>query len=315
MTSPKSIQATVVAASATHLHDVGIVTLELTYPRFIHAELMTHRVFSRNAASSRAIPVERVLESVQNDPAMPVRFGANHKGMQDTGHEHETPVILLDQHGHEVLMSPRDAWRDAAKSAAEYSMAFHAAGYHKQVCNRLTEPYQWMKTLVTSTEWSNFLELRDHEAADPTFQVLAKAIREALEEAPYRESGFHLPYIRDEEIAAGRHTLLTLALASANRCKRVSYDRLDGGGANSIERDAAEASEMSRAVPMHASPFEHQASHLPSPGWCSANFQGWWQFRQVIGRNLPYLKCLPSDHSAQMLSVMNEITSALGAKQ
>jgi thymidylate synthase ThyX len=59
-----------------------ITTFELEYPRFIHGELMTHRLFSRNAASSRAIPINKMMDQVLTAPAMPVEWGLNKSGMQ-----------------------------------------------------------------------------------------------------------------------------------------------------------------------------------------------------------------------------------------
>ena len=90
MLSKETIQAYVDAGQmevkviADSISESGkrITTFQLKYPRFIHSEVMTHRVFSRNASSSRAIPVKKMIEQVRNNPAMPIHWGANQSGMQ-----------------------------------------------------------------------------------------------------------------------------------------------------------------------------------------------------------------------------------------
>lgn len=290
----KEISARVVAHTASDYHDTDIITLELVYPRFIHSELMTHRVFSRNAASSRAIPTLKQLEDVREAPAMPERFGANQRGMQDDGRDHNAPVELLDRQGNVFPCSPERAWHEAAIAASEYAQGFHAAGYHKQVANRLIEPFVWMKTLVTSTEWANFFELRAHEAADPTFQVLAKLMASAIADSEPGYATHHIPYISDEEIEEFGQEPELLMMASANRCKRVSYNTFDGKRL-SIEAEAAECREMIDASPRHASPLEHPAVVLPRDDLFSGNFRGWWQFRQIVEKKLPHVKAVPAE--------------------
>jgi thymidylate synthase ThyX len=288
------ISARVVAHTCNDYHDIDLITLELVYPRFIHSELMTHRVFSRNAASSRAIPTPKQLEAVRETPAMPERFGANQKGMQDDGHDHDAPVELLDRRGRILPCTPAEAWVDAAETAAEYALAFHSAGYHKQVANRLIEPFVWMKTLVTSTEWDNFFELRDHEAADPTFQELASQMGLVIRLSEPRYATHHLPYISGEEFEEFGHCPKLLMMASANRCKRVSYNTFDGKRL-SIEEEASECQDMIDATPRHASPLEHPAVVLHSSDLHSGNFRGWWQFRQIVEKQLPYVKAVPAE--------------------
>ncbi len=142
---------------------VRITTLELEYPRIIHSELMTHRVFSRNSASSRAIPVSKVIELVESNPAMPVHWGKNQAGMQAKEE--------LDDLNKEAV---RQLWLEAAKQAVSIAKVMADIGGHKQVVNRILEPFQHMKVVVTSTEWANWDWLRDHPDADPTIHALAK---------------------------------------------------------------------------------------------------------------------------------------------
>lgn len=119
---------------------IRITTMELEYPRIIHSELMTHRVFSRNSASSRAIPVSKVIELVESNPAMPVHWGKNQPGMQAKEE--------LDPINKEAV---RQLWLEAAKQAISIARVMNDLGAHKQVINRILEPFQHMKVVVTST--------------------------------------------------------------------------------------------------------------------------------------------------------------------
>jgi len=278
----KMISAKVICDSKSR-QGVRITTMELEYPRIIHSEFMTHRVFSRNAASSRAIPVAKMLERVRLNPAMPVSWGKNQAGMQ-AGEEHNA-LVSIPQISDERI-DKEQAWWSAAQDASAYSEAFSTAGYHKQVANRLTEPFQWMRTLVTSTEWDNFFELRDHPDADPTFQALAAAMREAMKGSAPVEREYHLPYITEEEFSLYKTPVLFKA--SANRCKRVSYFTFEGGSV-SIAREAADFDDMVSSKPLHASPLEHPAAAVDADRY-SGNFRGWYQFRHAWAGSSPYRK-------------------------
>lgn len=251
---------------------VRITTLSLRYPRFIHSEFMTHRVFSRNAASSRAIPVEKMIEQVRNDPAEPIYWGMNKPGMQATEE--------WDFDG-ENGSFPLQVWRAAADRAAEFAGRLHIAGLHKQVVNRLLEPWQWMHTVVTATEWDNFFRLRCHPDAQPEFQQLATMIREVMENHnPQRiyPGSWHLPYVSVAERAD--IPLKEVLLLSVARCARVSYLKHDGTPA-AIEEDLKLAKRL--LGPQHMSPFEHQAKSTPDAVRWSNNFRpGWTQFRELV---------------------------------
>ncbi len=115
-----------------------LTTMELKYPRFIHSEFMTHRVFSRNASSSRAIPVSKLIDQIIANPAMPIHWGKNQPGMQ-ASEEHNAEVIHEDpEYRH---MSKEEAWLAARDEAVKFAMAFDKAGYHKQIVNRILEPF------------------------------------------------------------------------------------------------------------------------------------------------------------------------------
>lgn len=151
---------------------VDLITLQLRYPRFIHSEFMTHRVFSRNASSSRAIPVAKMLAQVRNDPAMPIHWGANQAGMQAHAE--------LQGIGRSRAAA---RWKLAAEAAANHAEVLNELGLHKQVANRILEPFQLISVIVTATEWANFFELRNHPDAQPEIRQLAVVMLEAISQS------------------------------------------------------------------------------------------------------------------------------------
>ena len=244
-----------------------ITTLQLKYPRFIHSEFMTHRAFSRNSMSSRAVPVAKMIEQVRNDPALPVHWGKNQPGMQaraelDGPHESRAKI----------------AWGLAAQRAAETAEKLATIGAHKQIVNRILEPFQWMHTVVTATEWDNFFALRCHPDAQPEMQVLAFAMRGAMDASTPWPTEHHFPYVREED---GVMSTWRRAMISAARCARVSYLKHDGT-APSIGDDLALFERLAGGTPIHASPLEHQGLAMEHPRRRSRNFVGWWQFRELF---------------------------------
>lgn len=271
----KLITAKVIADSVAE-NGSRITTFELEYPRIIHSELMTHRVFSRNAMSSRAIPIKTMIEQVINNPAMPVRFGANQPGMQDKGGDH---TVLLG-----AGYTAEEWWGLAALSAAKFAQEFSEAGYHKQVGNRLLEPFQRMKMVLTATEFNNFWWLRVDKDADPTIYQLSEVMKDAYDASTPRllkPGQWHTPYVDhvygmaagsgdfdkpefigycvyDED---GKPVSLTLEEAlsiSSSCCAQVSYRRL-----NSTKDKALDIyDKLLSGNKVHASPFEHQATPI-----------------------------------------------------
>lgn len=274
-------EAKIIADSVTNTGK-RITTLQLCYPRFIHSEFMTHRVFSRNASSSRAIPVAKMIEQVRNDPAMPIHWGKNQPGMQ--AHEELTG---------DDLEQIQIAWHEAALCAADNASYMNSRGAHKQVVNRILEPFQWIHVVVTATEWDNFFELRDHEDAQPEIRHLAQLIKQAMsasEPVELRGSEWHLPYITEDDrvkIASITKTyeeaVVLASKVSAARCCRVSYLKHDGH-ASTIEEDLALCDRLAGSRPIHASPFEHQAMADPFFDYSDlhGNFVGWVQSRKVM---------------------------------
>jgi len=248
------IAAKVIAHSIAN--DIPLITMELNYPRFIHSEFMTHRMFSRNASSSRAIPVEKVIEQVRNSPAMPIHWGKNQPGMQ----------------AREVLDNGKVWWESASLSAIQEATYLYQRGYHKQIVNRVLEPFQWIKVIVTATEWDNFFNLRLHPDAQPEIQELARCMRKAVDSSTPQElkpGEWHLPYINEDEICMAQVgysepyciNLDDLIKCSVARCARVSYNNHDNSSPD-IEKDIALADKLLEAG--HMSPLEHQLTPMLS---------------------------------------------------
>lgn len=242
-----------------------VTTFLLTYPRFIHSELMTHRSFSRNAASSRAIPIDKIIEQVRTNPAMPIRWGKNGKGMQDHG-------VFTDS---TETASCEAQWKEAANRAIESAMALKNLGLHKQIVNRVLEPFMWMTTLVTATQWENFFSLRVHKDAQPEFQHLSHLILKTyLGSQPVKKEWgeWHIPFgDRLENV----DNAVRLKIATA-RAARTSYLTIEGPSAP--EKDIALHDILAQNG--HWSPFEHacQAGAEKAIG----NFVGWSQYRHFF---------------------------------
>lgn len=282
------ITAEVVADSIAN--DIRLTTLSLTYPRFIHAEFMTHRMFSRNASSSRAIPVTKMMEQVETYPAMPIHWGANRKGMQAKEEVEDTGACHSE-------------WVDAAISSIAHVRELNSQGLHKQVANRILEPFQFIKVVVTATEWDNFFQLRLHPDAQPEIQELARVMNNAMARSYPRELGpgdWHVPFVNDGYIPAWNKESLDAVKCAVARCARVSYMNHDGSNPD-IKKDIELHDRLLES--RHMSPFEHVATPIRStlaedwwlengvthvtkdgngfPYW-SGNFRGWIQYRQVL---------------------------------
>lgn len=256
------MQAEVILASKTTTSANPIYTIRLRYPRIIHGEIMTHRVFSRNARSSRAVPVKTMLNEVENTPFIPWHWGKNQKGMQ-AAEECNEPVTIFPQLYLEDV-SREEAWVWASRNAIDVAREFMEAGYHKQLPNRLLEPFSWIDTLITSTEWDNFLWLREHGAAEPHLQDLAKLAHHALGTSDFqvlKPGEWHLPYITNADRAVSKGWEMPddwLCKISAARCARISYKPFDGDA--SYEREIERYNHLVTDERVHASPLEHQAT-------------------------------------------------------
>ena len=279
-----TIEAKIIEDSIS-LEGKRITTFQLLYPRFIHAELLTHRVFSRNASSSRAIPVKKMIQMVREEPAMPIHWGKNQPGMQA-----KEELLLGDK------MHAERLWRMAAIKASQMAEDMMELGLHKQVANRILEPFQHISVVLTATEFDNWFELRAHPDAQPEIQFLAKEMQIRREYSVPKNldvGEWHLPYVtqdeRNDQFFKNNPELLRQV--SAARCCRVSYLKHDGSAA-SISDDLALCEKLVGAKPLHASPFEHQATpDIVEPSefggkWrfpeMHGNFTGWCQYRKQI---------------------------------
>jgi hypothetical protein len=323
-----------VLKSINTLNGARMMTLRCHYPRIIHAEVKTHSALKTNSASSRAVPVKAMNESILNDVAMPVRFGANQAGMQDRGSEHNGRVYHPE---HMINFNGRDAWQAAAADAVLWADVLSEAGYHKQICNRVTEPYQWMDVIMSGSEWANLFWLRCDEDADPTFQLLADLCLQAYLHDSWDELGegdYHLPFVHYQRDECGKQqfytceidcsdsytngfqyekplTLEEAQLVSMSVSAQASFRKADA----TLEKALVIEQKLFSGKKVHASPSEHQAkvvgipdairpfhhvpegvTHITVEGqYGSGNLIGWVQLRQLI----------PNNHQSNMEAVLN----------
>lgn len=272
---------------------IRLTTFELKLHRFELASFNTHRALSRNSSSNRAIPNSKVLKEILYDLAWPVFWGKNKAGMQ--ANEELTGIKLALVKG---------IWKIASIIAVGLSYTLSKLGLHKQLCNRLIEPFSWTRTIVTATEFDNFFTLRCDKDAQPEIKMLAELMREEYNKSTpilldYNE--WHLPYITSEEKET--LSLEECQKISVARCARVSYLNHDGKQ-TSKEKDFELYNRLVGGKIKHSSPCEHQAK--PVRGWTSekgvthltkdqdnwfgntnrqiwsGNFRGWIQYRQLI---------------------------------
>lgn len=212
----------------------------------------------------------------------PLHWGKNMSGMQ-AKEEHNALV----RSGDGFLIYREDAWWEAMSNAINTARAFADAGYHKQIVNRLLEPFAHINVVVTATEWSNFFALRRHEDAEPHIKLLAYRMWEAMKHSVPAEIDtlkWHLPYITAEDIWMLKDdpTLSSkLIKISVARCARVSYFTHDGKTSH-IDKDLELYDRLVGAEPLHASPAEHQATPATDPKVWSGNFRGWIQYRKGL---------------------------------
>ncbi len=268
------ISAKVIADSVSYGGD-RLTTFECTFPRFILAEVNTHRVLSRNSASSRAIPVEKMLDKLMNNPAEPVGWPAEQRGMQG---------------GEQLEGFERDAartmWYDARDAVLEvveaylYNFQAKSSRVHKQVINRVLEPWLPHTAIITGTDWAGFFEQRLHPDAQPEFHELAIQMKKEMDKSQptlVPESFWHRPYVTLDEIVEFGPDVATKV--SVARCARVSY--LTHDGVRDIDKDIELYNRLAEHKPAHASPFEHVAT--PFNGVRNkGNFTGWTQLRHIL---------------------------------
>ncbi len=276
-----------IIADSISEHGIRITTMELCYPLIVHAEFMTHRMFSRNAASNRAIPTHRIIEQVESGAFYPTHWGKNQPGMQAD-----------DKLTGDDLREAHDIWTESVTNSVKSAQKLNVTGLHKQIANRVLMPYQYIKVIVTATEWDNFFKLRLHPDAQPEIQELARCIMKAMDyytPIELEHGEWHLPYVVAEDCV--KTTTDNFVKLSVARCARVSYLNHDNENPD-VEKDIALADKLLQAG--HMSPFEHQATPMKRYAWFdenwvdgtthmtrdgvfwSGNFRGWIQYRQLI---------------------------------
>lgn len=296
------ITARIIADSVSP-EGVRMTTMEIEYPRFILAELNTHRMLSKNSASSRAIPVKAMHEQIKTAPAGPVYWGKNQPGMQ-------AKVELTDND----LADAGFIWKRAMEDALHWAWALaDRVGLHKQIANRITEPWMTMKTVISGTEWANFFWLRDHPDAQPEIAELAQKMREAYNSSTpqlLHPGEWHVPYVntyRDTHTGVLHYldnsdhyiTADEARVISASCCAQVSYRKND----DTLEKAKKIFHQLIESEPAHASPVEHQATPMDISTMCrfepetwepgvthvsangslwSGNLRGWIQHRKLI---------------------------------
>lgn len=250
-----------------------LTTIEATYPRFIHSEMLTHRQFSRNSASSRAIPTWKMIENVENHPVVPLHWGKNQSGMQ--------AFEVVDG---DTERCARGVWDTARWDAIKHAKRLNDLGIHKQIINRVLEPYMWITVIISGTEWSNFFALRCHKDAEPHMQHIAYMMRDAIDASTPKEigrDGWHMPLMGfdgDESLHPS-----VKPYVSVGRCARVSYLTHDGKRDPQADLDLSQRLSTNK----HMSPFEHVARPMtwPERQTCQklhSNFRGWVQLRKLI---------------------------------
>jgi hypothetical protein len=238
---------------------------------------MTHRMLSKNSASSRAIPVEKLIKDVIADPYIPLVWGKNQTGMQ--------AFSFLEG---EELETAQAIWEAAMHDAVRSATGLAAVKAHKQIVNRILEPFSHITVLCSGTEWSNFLGLRDHSAAEPHIQILAREIRKCLENDPIQDlkpGEWHLPFVDRTQIKDP----IKLSVA---RCASTSYKTVDGFDMT-LEKAIEIHDKLIGSTPLHASPAEHVAyadhwgrffgvgESWDKPNY-HGNFIGFCQYRKTL---------------------------------
>ena len=260
LVSPFGTKAKVNCASISE-YGVRLTTFEVRFHRFVLAECNTHRDFSRNSASSRAIPVEKIRNNVMEDPALPIYWGANQKGMQ-----------AAEELDAATMAQCEEIWLRARREAVDFAVLLEEMGLHKQLTNRLLEPYMWHTAIITATRFDNFFWQRCHKDAQPEMRAAADAMQLAYytsEPKLVKNGDWHLPFTDETDWLLMRDIMVDptdevglvegMKHISAARCARVSY--LNHNGQRSIQDDLTLYNRLAHG--QHWSPFEHVATPCP----------------------------------------------------
>ncbi len=275
-----------IIADSINPHGNRLTTFILEYPRFVHAEFMTHRMFSKNAASSRAIPFEKFVQQIKDNPAMPEFWGKNQSGMQ----------------ANEELQSldrgiAKSLWLEARDSAIECAEELNKLGLHKQIVNRILEPWFHIRVICTATEYQNFFALRAHKDAQPEIRVLAEMMLEAYNNSHPKELNtgeWHIPFGGSMDESKIKDIILSTEPAPESveflkmeikkkiavaRCARVSY--FNHEGKDDYDADIKLCNRLFGTNPKHLSPAEHVAEAQGNDQFVG-NLRGYKQYRKFF---------------------------------
>ncbi len=279
-----------------------LTTMKVVMPRMILAEFNTHRILSKNSASSRAIPFNKMMDAVLQTPFIPLKWMKEHKGMQGTEYISDTRQIYELQR----------LWIQSSMDACNRAQSMNNRGLTKQMCNRILEPYMYHTVIVSGTEWSNFFALRAHEAAEIHMQELANKMLEAYNASePNKLKGgeWHIPYGDNIDLASHKWAfagfkagddmpqIIRVKIATA-RIAGISYTIVgDDGLEEDYEKLIRRHDKLSTSG--HWSPFEHCAMALPEDefgtrDYTSGNFVGFKQYR----------KCFKNENQADSRIIM-----------
>lgn len=285
------ITAEIVADSINPCGD-RLTTFVLEYPRFFHADVMTHRMLSRNGSSSRAMPSMTLLKRILKNMQMPHFWGKNQPGMKARAELSNTRKRLA-----------KIIWMMSGYTACFFSYLLNKIGLHKQHANRITEPFATMRLIVSATDWQNFFMLRNHPDAQPEFEILASIMQKLYNESVPKklEAGeWHIPFgenINPDKLAnilipddfdCSSETMIQIIQEGKRkiavaRCARVSYYNYHGK--DDYESDLKLYRDLVESKPMHLSPTEHVAQALDKSERVG-NFKGWKQMRKfILGEN------------------------------
>jgi hypothetical protein len=268
------VSAKIICDSTNQLQ-TRLTTIQIHVPKWLLQEINTHRVFSRSYNSARAIPSRVMRQSADFEPKI---WLANQPGM--SSHTELRDVRLYCA----IIV-----WHSLTAVVKFGHWLLELCGLHKQYTNRWLEAVVWVDGVITSTDWDNFLKLRNHRDAQPEIRDLASQVESLLannEPIFLNEGDWHLPYIDDEDIE--QYPIEDLRLISAGRCARVSYGFKD---TKDSEGDLKRAHRLLNSNPRHVSPAEHIAmapfNHGEPTGFKSGNFRNWVQFRQILDSGIP----------------------------
>jgi thymidylate synthase ThyX len=278
--------AEIIADSINECGD-RLTTFVLTYHRMIHSEFMTHRMLSKNSSSSRAIPVDKMIAKVIADNVYPLHWGANQKGM------------VADSEISEMRQEEaRSIWDSERNSAIAHARALASIGVHKQVVNRLLEPFSTITVICSGTEYQNFFAQRCHPDAQPEIQALANLMKLEYDASVPRQikaGERHIPFVKSvyyqglteyydngithDELSDHQKSLDKIIKIAVGRCARVSY--LNHDGDRNIQDDIKLHDRLLSSKPAHLSPFEHIAIAMPNSDHY-ANFTGFQSYRYQL---------------------------------